>query len=98
MAKVVWSDEALDWMRRIDHYLGDLSPAVAIATLEGILEQAAVLGDHPRIGGRPSECDPREVRVKLYGKYQIIYEVTSEELVTVLAVIHGAMDMDQFQF
>jgi plasmid stabilization system protein ParE len=85
-------------MRRIDHYLGDFSPAVAVATLEGIMGQVAMLGAHPRIGGRLPKWDPRELRVKLYGKYQIIYEVISEDIVLVHAVFHGSMDMDQFQF
>lgn len=98
MAKVIWTEEALDWMQRIDSYLGEVSPGAAIRTLEGILQQVEMLGDHPRIGGRLSKWDPREVRSKLYGKYQIIYEVAADDSVRVLAVIHGAMDIRRMRF
>ncbi|QDV75805.1 type II toxin-antitoxin system RelE/ParE family toxin [Botrimarina mediterranea] len=98
MAKVVWSEEALDWMQLIDSYLGEVSPQAAVRTLEGILQQVEMLGDHPRIGGRLPKWDPREVRSKLYGKYQIIYEVDADDGVRVLAVIHGAMDIRRMRF
>lgn len=98
MAKIVWSEEALDWMQRIDGYLAEVSPEAAVQTLEGILQQVEMLADHPRIGGRLPKWNPREVRSKLYGKYQIIYEVTADDAVSVLAVIHGAMDIRRMRF
>lgn len=98
MAKIVWTDQALEWMRTIDIYLAERNPDAAVHTLEGIIKRVEAIGPFPRVGGLIAEKEPREVRVVLYGSYQIIYEVRFEEEVHVLVVVHAAMDLSEIDF
>ncbi|MEM8864326.1 MAG: type II toxin-antitoxin system RelE/ParE family toxin [Planctomycetota bacterium] len=97
MAKIVWSEAALDWMQRIDAFLAERSPAAAVKTLEGIIERVEMLGKNPRSGGMLPEKLPRDVRMTLYGNYRIIYEVYGDEEVRILVVVHAAMDLSRIE-
>lgn len=98
MAKIVWTDQSLEWMRAIDNYLAERNPDAAVSTVEGIIKRVEAIGPFPRVGGRILEKDPREVRVVLYGNYQIIYEMRSEEEIHVLVIVHAAMDLSRIDF
>ena len=98
MARVIWTEESLGWMRQIDRDLAERNPPAAARTLDGIVGQVELLATHPRIGGRQPRWNPREIRVTLYGKYQIFYELVADEVVSVLAVVPGGMDLERFRF
>jgi len=98
MAKLIWTEESLAWLRDIGDYLNSRNPQAAANVTEGIYNKAQLLINHPRIGFRFTDITEREVRALLYGHYQIVYEVTGSDDVYILAIFHSAMDIDNLEF
>ena len=98
MAKLIWTEESLRWLRDIGDYLAERSPKAAVSVTEGIFQKAQVLIDHPKLGYRFQEIEDREVRELIYGHYRIVYELKDSNAVYVLAVFHAAMDIERLQF
>lgn len=99
MAKLIWTEEALAWLRDIDQFLAETSGQAAVNVLEGIIDKAEMLCDHPRLGAQLLDIAEREVREVLYGRYRIIYEfVEDADAIYMLAVIHSSMDIDRLRF
>jgi len=98
MAKLIWTEESLAWLRDIGDYLGSRNPQAAANVTEGIYNKTQLLIDHPRIGARFTDITEREVRALLYGHYQIVYEVVDSDDVYVLAIFHSAMDIYSLEF
>ncbi len=98
MAKLIWTEESLAWLRDIDQFLAETSDQAAVSFLEGIIDKVEMLCDHPRMGARLVDAAEREVREVLYGRYRVIYEfVEGADAIYVLAVIHSAMDLDRLR-
>lgn len=55
-----------------------------------------VLEEYPRYGYRYEPISDREVRVILYGHYQIAYLIKSEEQIDILGVFHAAMEIERY--
>lgn len=98
MAKLIWTEEALTWLQEIGDYLAEQSPQASVTVLEGIYQKTQLLIDHPQIGFRFLDITDREVRTLLYGHYRIMYELRDSDAIYVLAVFHGAMDIDRLKF
>jgi addiction module RelE/StbE family toxin len=99
MARIIWTEESLAWLKEIDQYVAQTSDAAAVSVLEGIISKVEMLCEHPRLGAQLVEYREREIREFLYGRYRIIYEFAEEtDAVHILAVIHGAMDIDRMRF
>ena len=95
MAEVVWTEEALAWLRGIHDYIAEDNPVAALRVAEGIHGRVDQLRDHPESGYR-YEQSSRHVRILLYGHYRIAYEVGSERNVTILGVFHAALDITRY--
>ncbi len=98
MAKLIWTEEALAGLRDIGEYVAEQNPRAAVKVVEGIYQKTQLLIEHPQIGAIYSDVSDREVRSLLYGHYRIMYELRESSLVYVLAVFHGAMDIDRLNF
>lgn len=96
MGEVIWSREALRWLREIREYIAQDNPDAAYRTAAGIVERVEILSTFPEIGQRFEGKTDREIRVLLYGHYRIAYLVTDERDVKLLGIFHGALDMDRF--
>lgn len=98
MAKLIWTEESLDQLRRIGDYLSEHSPEAAATVTEGVWQKAQVLSDFPEIGWRHHEIENRNVRSILYGHYRIVYEIESADAIRILSVIHTSMEIKRFRF
>lgn len=98
MAKLIWTEESLAWLRDIGEYVAEQNPQAALKVVEGIYQKTQLLIEHPRIGALYSDISDREVRSLLYGHYRIMYELQETSIVYVLAGFHGAMDIDRLKF
>jgi len=98
MAKLIWTEEALGWLSDIGEYVAKDNPQAALKVVEGIYQKTQLLIEHPRIGAVYTDVFDREVRSLLYGHYRIMYELREPDIVYVLAVFHGAIDIDRLQF
>jgi toxin ParE1/3/4 len=96
MARLIWTDESLRWLREIRDYIAKYNPAAADRTLDGIFEKAQLLADFPEFGFKYPLPGRDDVRVLLYGHYRIAYTVTKPDVIHILGVFHAALDIDRF--
>ena len=96
MGEIVWTNEAIDSLRKIYEYIAEDSSVAAANVVGGIYDKVQLLREFPRIGQRYTRITDREVREILYGHYRIPYLIESENLIEILGVFHGAMDIDRY--
>ena len=95
MEKVIWSQEARDWLREIHDYIAADNPAAAERTIAGITAKAQILSRFPELGHRYAKYLERNVRIVLYGHFRIAYEVAPGAEIRILGVFHGALDIER---
>jgi toxin ParE1/3/4 len=97
MARLIWTQEAEQWLRDIFDYIAQDNPNAAARVVQGIYDKAQVLTVFPEIGYRYRIVDEGEIRVLLYGHYRIAYLChVDADCVEVLGVFHGALDIDRY--
>lgn len=96
MARLNWTYEAEQWLLDIFRYIAEDDPAAARRVVQGIYDKARILGEFPQLGYRYRDISEREVRVLLYGHYRIAYLVRSDDVVDILGVFHGAMEVERY--
>lgn len=92
MVQIVWTDEALAWLREIHDYISADSPDAAKRVVAGIIDRAEQLAEFPELGQQLLLRQSRDTRVLLYGHYRIAYRVSNDR-VEILGVYHGALDI-----
>ncbi|MHB8377339.1 MAG: type II toxin-antitoxin system RelE/ParE family toxin [Dehalococcoidia bacterium] len=92
MARVVWSDEALESLEAIADQIGETSPAYASLFVRRAFDAAALVEDFPRLGRVVPEFGHDTLREIIFQNYRIVYRVGPVD-VDVLTVVHGAMDL-----
>ncbi len=75
MAKVKWTNVALNDLRAIYDYVSQDSPKYADRLMDKIVERVDVLEQHPKIGRKVPEFDNELIRELIEGSYRIIYSV-----------------------
>jgi plasmid stabilization system protein ParE len=76
MAKLIWTEESLAWLSDIDRYLVETSYRAVVSVLEGIIDKAEILCDHPRLGAQVVNIAEREVREVLYGVIELFTSIS----------------------
>ncbi len=94
MVHVIWTDPAIEDLKRIGEYVSEHSPANAAALVERILKKTRLLGTFPLIGQIVPEFaymqnPPREV---LCQPFRIIYRA-DDEAVRIRFGVHGSRDL-----
>ena len=97
MVEVRWTPEAAAWLKDIHDYIARDSPDAAARVIEGIYQKVQMLREFPDIGYRYRSEEDGEIRILLYGHYRIAYlRRKPAEVVDVLGVFHGALDLDRY--
>ena len=97
MAGIRWTSEAQVWLKDIYEYIAGDNPSAAARVIEGIYGRVQVLRQFPAIGYRYRVEAEGEIRILLYGHYRIAYLWREkEELIDILGVFHGALDIDRY--
>ncbi len=96
MAKINWTDEARAWLREIHQYIAQDNRRAATGVVAGIYQRVRVLVNFPRIGHVYRMEPDGEIRILLYGHYSIAYLLKEGDHVDILAVFHGALEMDKY--
>ena len=97
MAEIRWTAEAEIWLRNIYDYIAEDNASAAARVVAGIYEKAQLLRQFPDIGYRHRSEKEGEIRILLYGHYRIAYLRRKEkDLVDILGVFHGALDLDRY--
>lgn len=85
---VKWAAHAKAQLRHIHDYIAQDSPFYAKRVSEELVQKTIGLDELPRKGRMVSELNEDVVRELGLYSYRIIYEIKSEHLIEVLAVIH----------
>ena len=89
MARIVYTENALDNLERLFGFIVEEEPSAAVAAARVIRQSVETLGEHPLIG-RQVQGEIRELVIS-YGKtgYVALYRFQPEQnLVRVLAIRH----------
>jgi plasmid stabilization system protein ParE len=70
-----WTSKALSDLARLYEFLAPVNRRAAARTVQSLAAAPARLLDHPRIGEKLEEFNPREVRRILVGHYEMRYEI-----------------------
>ena len=96
MVELIWTAEANRWIENIYGYISKENPQAAYSVVSGIYEKAQILLDHPKIGYRYEHESRRNIRILLYGHYRIAYEISGREIIYILGIFHGAMEIENY--
>lgn len=96
MAQIRWAQEAATWLEDIYKYIAQNDPAAARRVVKGIYDKTQILRDFPQLGHRYRAEPEGEIRVLLYGHYRIAYLLKGDDIVEILGVFHGALEIDRY--
>lgn len=91
MMEIKWSAKALTDLDRLFFFLAPVNRRAAAGAIQSIVAAPCKLLEHPRLGERLEEFEPREVRRILVGRYELRYELR-DSLIYVLRVWHTRED------
>lgn len=86
-----WTSKALSDLARLYEFLAPVNRSAAARMVQSLTAAAARLLEHPRIGEKLEEFEPREVRRILVGHYEMRYEI-QEHTLYVLRLWHTRED------
>ena len=95
MVAIEWTDEAIFWLKEIHDYIAQDNKKVAKRISKEILNKVKILATFPKIGYVYTTEESREIRILLYGHYRIAYLV-EEDLISILGVFHGALEIERY--
>ncbi len=85
---VRWTAHAKTQLRHIHDYIAQDSPLYAKRVSEELVRKTIGLDELPRKGRKVPELNEEAVRELAVYSYRILYEIKTDNLIEVLAVIH----------
>ena len=94
MAKIRWTDEAVNWLQDIHNYIAKDNPNIANKVVNDIFDKVQILTMMPEVGYKYQNQD--NIRILLYGHYRIAYFIKESKDVDILGVFHGSLDIERY--
>ena len=91
---VKWTAHAKSQVRHIHDYIAQDSPLYARRVSEELVQTTVALDELPRKGHKVAELNEDAVRELSLFSYRILYQITSDHLIEVLAVIHKRQHLE----
>jgi addiction module RelE/StbE family toxin len=89
--RVIWTDEAIDDLRRAVAFIAKDNPTAAVKLGEAIIQKSLLLAEHPRLGRVLRKLQRDSLREIPVSPYRLIYEVEDPASVIYVRVLwHGA--------
>lgn len=88
---IKWTSKALSDLVRLYEFLLPVNKSAAVRIIQSLSNAPSKLKDHPRLGEKLEEFDPREVRRILVGHYEMRYEI-QESAIFILRIWHTRED------
>ena len=86
MAKIVWTESALNDLDDIGEYIAKDSVRYAELTVAKLFESPDILETHPLAGKMVPELQNEAIRQLIIGSYRIIYQVDDDLRIEILTV------------
>lgn len=80
MMALKWTSKAVSDLERLNEFLAPVNKRAAAHTVRSLTAAPARLLEHPRIGEKLEEFEPREVRRILVGQYELRYEIRDDTI------------------
>ncbi len=93
-SNVYWTDNAVRQLDAIYEYIGQTSFDYALRMVDKITRRSEQIATFPTSGRMVPEFNNPIIRELIERPYRIIY-LTTAEGIDVLAVVHGARDLDE---
>jgi plasmid stabilization system protein ParE len=87
MMEIKWTNKALSDLVRLYDFLTPINKRAAATVVQSLTSATSRLKEHPYVGEKLEEFDPREVRRILAGHYEMRYEIHSS-CIYVLRIWH----------
>ena len=94
MARLVWHVEAVADLNAAGEFIARDSVALGAHFVQRVRQSARRLQRYPSLGRMVPEIGNASIRELQFQNYRIVYKRDEDE-VTVLAVLHGAMDIER---
>ena len=94
MAKIRWTDEAVNWLQDIHDYIAKDNPKIANKVVNDIFDKVQILTMMPEVGYKYQNQD--NIRILLYGHYRIAYFIKESKDIDILGVFHGSLDIERY--
>ncbi|MCU0916765.1 MAG: type II toxin-antitoxin system RelE/ParE family toxin [Planctomycetes bacterium] len=91
---ILWTEPSLDDLQAIRDYIARDSETYAGDFVGSILSAVDRLSTFPRLGRVVPEADRPDIRELIWRGYRIIYRA-DQDVVQILAIIHGCRDVSQ---
>ncbi len=69
---------------------------IAKKVVTEIYQKVQILQSFPKIGYEYQNSQDKEIRILLYGHYRIAYLIKNENIIDILGVFHGALDIERY--
>ncbi|MEW5803668.1 MAG: type II toxin-antitoxin system RelE/ParE family toxin [bacterium] len=90
MGKIKWTEKASSHLQAIHGYIAKESKTYAIRFIRSLIKATSKLETMPHIGRIVPELANYGFREVIYQNYRIVYRITANEEIEILAVLHGA--------
>ncbi|MDA8215833.1 MAG: type II toxin-antitoxin system RelE/ParE family toxin [Nitrospiraceae bacterium] len=90
MGKIRWAEKASSHLQTIHEYIARDSKIYATRFIRSLIKATTKLETMPRIGRVVPELENYGFREVIYQNYRIVYRITGDEDVEILAVLHAA--------
>ena len=91
--KVIWTNEVYQDLESIAEYISKDSVYYATAFVEEVLAAGKDLNQFPERGRWVPEINDNDIREIFVKSYRLIYKIKENEVI-ILALIHGARDLE----
>ena len=95
MVQINWLNQALADLNEVYEYISQDSVKYAERQVERIWDRASILKQHIHAGKQVEELNREDICELVEGRYRIIYQIVSEELVHILMIHHSARDLSK---
>ncbi len=93
MAKIIWSELALDDLKNIHDYISKDSMIYANRVIEKIIHRIDQLENFTKSGRVVPELNNNSIRELIQNNYRIIYKVTTQEIF-IVSIHHASKLME----
>ena len=89
MGQLKWTDKSITHLRQIHEFISRDSKTYADRYVRFLIQSTVKLSAFPECGRRVPELPEYDLREVVHNHYRIVYRITSNSDIEILAVIHG---------
>lgn len=93
MGQIRWTEKASSHLQAIYEYIAQDSKVYAARFIKSLIKATSKLESLPRCGRVVPELQDYGFREVIYVNYRIVYMITKNDDIEILAVLHGAREL-----